>query len=98
MFRIIWVCGLSREGVEESSYGPCWRCGELDIMHVLVRAWRELHGSTSEMDSIAKAVVFYAGGQGKSVMTFLYVNKKSVCLYAETKQFMKNLRVALFRL
>ena len=29
----------------------------------LVRAWRELHGSTSEMDSIAKTVVLYAGGQ-----------------------------------
>ena len=29
----------------------------------VVRAWRELHGSTSEMDSIAKAVFFYAGGQ-----------------------------------
>ena len=29
----------------------------------LVRAWREQHGSTSEMDSIEKAVVFYAGGQ-----------------------------------
>ena len=29
----------------------------------LVRAWRELHGSTSEMDSIAKSVIFYAGGQ-----------------------------------
>ena len=30
----------------------------------LVRALRELHGSTSEMDSIANlAVVFYDGGQ-----------------------------------
>ena len=28
----------------------------------LVQAWREQHGST-EIDSIAKAVVFYAGGQ-----------------------------------
>ena len=28
-----------------------------------VRAWREQYGSTSEMDSIAKAVVFYVGGQ-----------------------------------
>ena len=30
---------------------------------VLVRGWREQHGSTSEIDSIAKAVVFYTGGQ-----------------------------------
>ena len=44
---------------------------------VIVRAWREQHGSTSEIDSIAKAVVFYAGDQ--------------------TNNFMKNVRVALFR-
>ena len=32
----------------------------------IVRDWREQHGSTSEMGSIAKAVVFYAGGQCES--------------------------------
>ena len=29
----------------------------------LVQAWREQDGSTSKIDSIAKAVVFYAGDQ-----------------------------------
>ena len=33
------------------------------LIHMVVRAWREQHGSTSEIDSIAKAVFFYAGGQ-----------------------------------
>ena len=36
-----------------------------DDLYKLVHAWREQHGSTSEIDSIAKAVVFYAGGQCK---------------------------------
>ena len=36
---------------------------KLYLLLYVVRAWREQHGSTSEIDSIAKAVVFYAGDE-----------------------------------